>query len=88
MLFKSAGQKELESLIDGLARSYMRGHTRNSPEGRAELCGEIAQLADELRDAGRERAVRGARGYQSALYFGLPPHAQREMERMVAEALA
>lgn len=88
MLFKSEGQKQLEALIDDLVRSHLRGAARNSPEGRAEICQEMAQLANELLDAGKERAVRGARRYQSPLYFGLPPHAQREMDRMVSEALS
>ncbi|MFJ2237927.1 hypothetical protein [Streptomyces sp. NPDC087859] len=88
MLFKSEGQKQLEALIDDLVRSHLRGAVRNSPEGRAEICQEMSRLADELLDAGKDRAVRGARRYQSPLYLGLPPHAQREMDRMVAEALS
>ncbi|MFI1566819.1 hypothetical protein ACH4ZX_27825 [Streptomyces sp. NPDC020490] len=88
MLFKPAGQQELEELIDGFARSYLRGHARNSPEGRAQICREISELAGRLRANGRERAVKGARRYRSVLHAALPQHARLEMDRMVAEALS
>ncbi len=88
MFGTSKDQQDLERLIDNLARSYMRGHPKNSTEGRAELRNDLAEAASIARSTGKHRAVSRAQGYRSALVLGFPQEARREFEEMVAAALA
>ena len=87
-MFKSAGQKQLEALIEDLARGYLRGGVNNSPEGREKVCRQLTDLAQRLRSSGDEKTVVKARSYRSQIRVAFPAVIQRELDAMVAKALS
>lgn len=86
-LFGKSTSPELESMLDDLARSYMRGHRLEDPAKRAEFVNEIAAVADQLKAEGKEKTVAGTKKYRPAFLIGLPPAMQREFTQLVNKAL-
>lgn len=78
---------ELQSMLDDLARSYMRGHRLADPARRAEFVNEIAIVARKLKAEGKGKAVEGTKSYRPAFFSGLPPAVQGELRSFVDEAL-
>ena len=78
---------ELQSMLDDLARSYMRGHRLEDPTRRAQFVDEITAVANELRAEGKGKAVDGTKSYRPGFFPGLPPAAQREFTAFINKAL-
>ena len=77
-LFGKSTSPELQSMLDSLARSYMRGHRLEDPTKRAEFVDEIAAVAGQLKAGGKAKAVSGTMSYRPAFFTGLPPAAQQD----------
>lgn len=88
MLGKSAHQGKMETIIDDLARSYLRGHGRNSVEGRQQICRELSDAAAEARRDGQGKRVDKVRSYTSAIFEALPQDARNEIAAYVRMALS
>jgi hypothetical protein len=69
-VFRSAGRKKLEALIDDLACSYLRGDPSNSEQGRDEICWQIAEVADGLVSAGDAKSIARAHTYRPDMESG------------------
>ncbi|MGW5718981.1 hypothetical protein ACWEVP_22605 [Amycolatopsis sp. NPDC003865] len=87
MFGKSSEQTHMESLLDSLARSYLRGAVRGTPEGRRALCAEIGQAAEAAQSAGKHKAIIKARSYRPIILGALPAPIQREFEELRSSAL-
>ncbi|MGK3207311.1 hypothetical protein [Amycolatopsis sp. MEPSY49] len=87
MFGKSTEQANLESLLDSLARSYLRGAVMGTPEGRRSLCAEIGQTATAAQSAGKHKAITNARSYRPVFLGALPTPIQREFEELRSAAL-
>ena len=87
MFGTSTEQKNLESLLDSLARSYLRGAVTGTPEGRRSLCAEISEVATAAQNAGKHKVISRARAYRPAFLGALPGDVQREFEELQAAAL-
>jgi hypothetical protein len=88
-LFGGSKEKErLESLLDDLARSYLPGHIKGSPEGRSEICSDISELASRLKADGQNKVVTKARSFRPSFFSGLPRESQQDWASLVSQALA
>jgi hypothetical protein len=88
-LFGGSKDKErLESLLDDLARSYLPGHIKGSPEGRSEICNEISEIASRLKADGQNKLVTKARSFRPTFFPGLPRESQQDWATLVSQALA
>ncbi|MFI6128600.1 hypothetical protein [Micromonospora sp. NPDC051141] len=89
MPFGLGGSKyrtELQSQLDQLAITYTRQHPRNSADGRAELCAEIRQTAQEAIAAGQRRAVEKASGYQTIFRAAMESEIRNDYDLWVRRA--
>ncbi|UOZ11328.1 hypothetical protein [Amycolatopsis sp. WQ 127309] len=87
MFGTSKEQKNLEALLDRLARSYLRGAVMGTPEGRRTLCAEIGQAATAAQNNGKHKVIAEVRAYRPAFLGALPLPHQREFEELRSAAL-
>jgi adenylylsulfate kinase-like enzyme len=82
------GRKQLEALIDDLARSYLRDDPVNSEQGRGEICRQITEVADGLRSAGEAKVLARVRDYRSDVEAALSREVRRHLRYLLARALS